>query len=371
MGAAHRVGWAALTLPTALALAVGVAGCGTPGAPQPPSLNLPNRVTDLAATRSGSQVSLTFTMPKKNTDRLLLKGAVAVRVCRRQGKGECETAGSELQLAPGATGEFTDTLPPALASGTPRELTYFVELKNRNGRSAGLSNGAAVLAGNAPDPIAGLRIAVRRQGVELNWAADSTEAAVRLRRTLLTPPQPRAETERGPLALAREPLEQNLLVERGSQAGGTLDKTARTGETYEYRAQRVVRATVDGQTLELAGELSLPVRAEVLDIFPPAVPAGLAAVATAPEAGSAATQPSIDLSWQPVADADLAGYIVYRREGSSGWQRISPEGAQTAPAFHDAKVAPGHTYLYSVSAMGRNGHESPRSAEAQETAPGP
>jgi hypothetical protein len=358
-------------LAMALALAAGVAGCGTPGAPQSPSLNLPNRVADLAATRSGSQVLLTLTMPKKNTDRLLLKGDIPVRVCRRQGAGECETAGTGFELAPGAAGEYTDTLPPALSSGTPRELTYFVELKNRNGRSAGLSNGAAVLAGQAPDAIAGLRLAVRRQGVELHWDADSTEAAVRLRRTLLTPPQPRTESERGPLAPVREPLEQNLLVEGGSKAGGTLDKTVRTGETYEYRAQRVVRVIVDGQTLELAGSLSAPVRAEVLDIFPPAAPTGLAAVATAPDAGSTATQPSIDLSWQPVADADLAGYIVYRREGSSDWQRISPEGAQTAPAFHDAKVAPGQTYVYSVSAMGRNGHESPRSAEAQETAPGP
>src|SRR5277367_5598597 len=163
MGAAHRVGWAGLMLAMALALAAGVAGCGTPGAPQPPSLNLPNRVTDLAATRSGSQVSLTWTMPKKNTDRLRLKSGIAVRVCRRQGKGECETAGSEFELASGAAAAHTDTLPPALDAGTPRALTYFVELKNRNGRSAGLSNGAAVLAGRAPDPIAGLRIAVRRQ----------------------------------------------------------------------------------------------------------------------------------------------------------------------------------------------------------------
>lgn len=355
----------------ALALAAGVAGCGTPGAPQPPSLNLPNRVADLAATRSGSQVSLTWAMPKKNTDRLRLKGGIAVRVCRRQGAGECETAVSEFELAPGATGEYTDTLPPALASGTPRELTYFVELKNRNGRSAGLSNGAPVLAGKAPDPIAGLRIAVRRQGVELHWSPDDSGAAVRLQRTLLTPPKPRAEAERGPMTPAREPLEQNLLVEGGSQAGGTLDKTVRTGETYEYRAQRVVRVTLDGQTLELAGALSAPVRAEVLDIFPPEEPTGLAAVATAPEAGSAATLPSIDLSWQPVADADLAGYIVYRREGSSGWQRISPEQPLPAPAFHDAQVAPGHKYFYAVSSVGKSGHESPRSAEAEETAPGP
>ena len=79
-------------------------------------------------------------MPKKNTDKLLLKGDVDVRVCRREGTGPCEAVGGALWLAPGAKGSFDETLPPALASGAPRALSYFVELKNRNGRSAGLSN---------------------------------------------------------------------------------------------------------------------------------------------------------------------------------------------------------------------------------------
>ena len=76
----------------ACALAVGLTGCGTEAAPQPPSLNLPDRVTNLAATRTGNQVSLTWTMPKKNTDKLLLKGDVNVRVCRKEDAGPCEQA---------------------------------------------------------------------------------------------------------------------------------------------------------------------------------------------------------------------------------------------------------------------------------------
>jgi hypothetical protein len=75
-----------VTTALAAGLAAGLllSGCGTPGAPQPPSLNLPDRVTGLAAIRTGNQVALTWTMPKKNTDRLLLKGNVPVRVCRRE-----------------------------------------------------------------------------------------------------------------------------------------------------------------------------------------------------------------------------------------------------------------------------------------------
>lgn len=39
------------------------------------------------------------------------------------------------------------------------------------------------------------------------------------------------------------------------------------------------------------------------------------------------------------------------------------------PAFHDPQVQPGHRYEYAVSAVGKNGRESERSAAAQETVP--
>ena len=378
MKPASRWGLAALSAAALLAT-----GCGMPGAPLPPSLNLPDPVADLAASRTGNQVSLTWTMPKKNTDKLLLKGNVPVRVCRKEGSGTCAPAADNLLLSPGASGAFTETLPPALASGVPRPLAYFVELKNRNGRSAGLSNAALVLAGEAPAPVAGLAAQVRKDGVLLRWTPDSEKAAIRLHRKLLTP-QPNAASAAGPrprqgiLAPPPEPIEQSLLVDSGAQAGQSgpapdraLDKNIRFGQTYEYRAQRVARVTVDGQTLELDGELSAPVRVEALDIFPPQAPTGLAAVATAADA---ATEAAIDLSWQPNTEADLAGYAVYRLEpgGANGnWQRISPAEPLVAPAFHDTQVQPGHTYRYAVSAIDRGGHESARSAEAEESVPNP
>ena len=354
-----------------MALAAAVAGCGTPGAPQPPSLNLPERVVDLAARRTGSQVSLTFTMPKRNTDKLLLKGSIAVRVCRRQGAGACETAGAVAYFAPGAKGSLVETLPAPLGTGSARLLTFFVELKNSKGRSAGFSNGAVVLAGSPPDRVADLRLTVRKDGVVLNWTPDRSNAAVRLRRILLSPPKENSKGGKNALAPEPEPVEQNLLVDNGAALGRALDNTVRFGEAYEYRAQRVLRVTADNETLELDGDLSAPVRADVLDVFPPEAPTGLAAVATAPNLEGVAVQsgPSIDLSWRPNIEADLAGYIVYRRENGSEWQRISPPAPLVGPAFHDPRVAAGHTYTYAVSAIDAGGHESAKSAEAEETVP--
>jgi len=380
-----RGGWGAAA--AILAAGLALSGCGLPGAPQPPSLNLPNRVTDLSAARTGNQVSLTWTMPKKNTDKLLLKGEVQARVCRREtSAGPCVTAGTA-QFAPGADATFIETLPAGLTAGTPRAVSYFVELQNRKGRSAGLSNGAEVAAGAAPAAVTDLSAEVAKTGVLLRWAAnesaggnadESAGVAVRLERTLLTP-QTKAEEkkeQKSLLAPPPEPVSRTLLVKAGAESGRALDRDIRFGETYEYRAQRVATVLADGQKLELAGPLSAPVRIDAVNIFPPDVPTGLAAVAISGENGAGAAAgpasgPAIDLSWTPDTEADLAGYIVYRRENGGAWQRISPAEPVVGPGYHDDKVEPGHTYDYAVSAVDAEGHESARSAAAQETVPAP
>lgn len=348
----------------AAGLTAGLAGCGTPAAPQPPSLKLPGLVTDLAAERTGNSVQLTWTMPKRTTDKLPIQGNVTVHICRHEASGPCVAAGPDQQVAPGTERTFTETLPLPLTTGAPRMLQYFVELKNQKGRSAGVSNAAVVLAGEAPGPITGLTTTVHKDGVVLRWAPDGESVPVRFHRTLLTPASP--SRQQGLLAPPPEPAEVNLLVDQDTLTAVALDKSVRFGATYEYRAQRVARVTVNGQSVELAGALSSPVRVAVLDVFPPAVPTGLAAVAIAAEKGTSA---AIDLSWQPDTETDLAGYYVYRREGSGLWQRISPAQPFVAPAYHDATVIPGHTYQYAVSAVDKGGHESARSSEAEETVP--
>lgn len=353
------VAWLALTFGGWLS------GCGTPAAPQPPSLNLADPVTDLAGTRAGDEVTLTWTVPKRNTDKTVIKGNVTARVCRREGSAACKAVAEEA-VAPGKPASYIDHLPDTLALGEPRPVNYFVELLNKKDRSSGLSNPVAILAGAAPRAVAGLKAEVRKPGVVISWTPDGEKAPVRLLRTLLTPPP--AKQPQGPLAPSPEPVNQSLMVETSAEQGRALDETARVDETYEYRAQRVARIDVNGQTLELAGEISAPVTVDVKDVFPPSVPNGLAAVASMGQDGET---PSIDLNWQPNTEADLAGYIVYRREGEGAWQRISPVTPAIEPAFHDQHVLIGHTYQYVVSAVSKAGHESDPSAVAQETVPQP
>jgi hypothetical protein len=376
----RRVHAALLALAAGMAAVTTFIGCGTPGAPLPPSLKLPNLVTNLSAVRTGDQVALTWTMPRKNTDKLPIKGNVPVHVCRKEASGRCEPVPANLSFAPDAKATFTETLPAALASGAPRPLTYFVELLSPHGRSAGLSNGAHVLAGKAPASVSGLSAQLRKDGVVLRWnpeAAALENTVIRLHRKLLSPKSPaesdaRPNAQQGLLAPPKEPVEQNFIVDSSGQPDRThdrtIDKTIHFGEAYEYRAQRVARVAVDGQTVELAGPISEPIRVEAIDTFPPLVPTGLAAVATAPDS---AAGPSIDLNWLPVTEADLAGYAIYRREGEGQWQRISPPQPVVGPGFHDPQVQAGHTYRYAVTAIDQLGHESARSEEAEETVPNP
>ena len=342
-----------------------LSGCGTPGAPQPPSLLLADPVNDLTATRTGNKVTLNWTMPKRNTDKTAVKPGVVARICRLSGAETCRPVADDDQVTPGKQASFTETLPDALASGDARPVSYAIELLNKKGRSAGLSNAAIVLVGAAPGSIEGLKAEVRKQGVVLSWNSAGDAVPVRLVRRLLTALPPKAQKEVA-LAPPPEPMVQTMLVESGLDQGRTIDTTARFNESYEYRAQRVARVQVDGKTLELAGELSAPIDVDVKDVFPPQVPTGLAAVATA---GGNGGEPAIDLSWQPVAETDFAGYVVYRREGDGEWQRISAANPSLEPAFHDGQVQPGHTYRYAVSAVDNGGHESARSAEAEETVP--
>lgn len=347
----------------ALTAGLWMAGCGMPGAPQPPSLNLPQTVNDLKAMRTGNQVDLRWTMPRRSTDQLLLKDPLRVKVCRTEAAPPSCDLATTLYVLPGVGGSFRDELSSAQASGKPRALRYYLLLENERGRSAGPSNRAPVVAGTAPATLNGLQAEMHKNGVHLRWTTlPGDETPVRLHRHLVTPAAGKNSTALLPV---EEPLEQNLLVSEGALKGSALDKAIHFGNVYEYQAQRVTRVVVDGATVELAGALSAPVRISARNIFPPDAPQELVAVAATDEQGAQ----SIDLSWQPNTEADLAGYIVYRADVGGDWQRISPEAPVPGPAFRDAHVQPGHHYRYSVSAVDQSGHSSSRSVETTESTP--
>jgi hypothetical protein len=355
----------------ALALSMMI-GCGSPGAPQPPSLNLPMPVVNLSAVRIGNSVRLNWTMPTRTTDRVVLKHPVIAGICRASGTSSCASI-AKLTLPPAAAGTYTDKLPPDLTQGPDSLLRYEVALINHAGKSAGPSNAAYSAGGPAPSAVTGLAWQMRAYGVLLSWvpATQMQETMpqrtvmFRMERLLLNAPAT-DQVRPSALAPAAPPAAQTLMVHArdGMDPGHSIDTSIVFNQRYRYVVERVAQLELDGHTVEIQGSPSEAVEVLTKDTFAPAVPQGLVAVADT--AGAA-----IDLSWTPDSDSDLAAYRVYRRDvqGSQPAQRISSLNGETS--FRDTAVQPEHTYSYSVSAIDQSGNESSPSAEVQETLPRP
>ncbi len=143
-----------------------------------------------------------------------------------------------------------------------------------------------------------------------------------------------------------------------------VDHSFEWEETYSYRATVVTVIHEEGKPeIQFEGDDTPPVKVFAHDVFPPAVPSGLQAVFS-----GVGQQTFIDLIWAPDTDADLAGYNVFRHEPGAQPVKINSELVRT-PAFRDRDVAPGRTYVYSVSAVDVRGNESARSQEASEAVP--
>jgi hypothetical protein len=346
-------------------------GCGLAANPQPPTLWMPAPVKDLTAARVGNDVHLHWTMPKNTTDKVALKGDQRAHFCWvSESKPApafdpkaCRPAGDGM-FPPAKPADATVHMPAELVAGSPHAVTFFVQLQNHAGKTAGPSNAALVAAGAAPPAAAGLLLAARSEGVVLQWdqAAPQPHMVLRIHRELITKPG----AAKANLANGLPPPDQQTLEVDLDKAdpGNALDRDASLDHEWKYSVERVLRWEVDKQALEIAGPPSQTVSIDAKDIFPPAVPSGLVAVVDA-------QAHAIDLSWTPDTDSDLAGYVVYRRDVTAGttMERVSPRTPLVAPSFTDAAVVPGHRYAWVVSAIDQDGNESARSPEAEEELP--
>ena len=337
------------------------------GPPQPPSLNLPKPPSDLRAVRKGNRVTLTWTIPTTTTDRRTIRSLGTTHICR--GPAVLKECGSPVgktttplpQTAVQSKRQredasYTDTLPATLESDAPSaSITYAVEVLNREGRGAGISNQARIPAMRTVPPPKDFHAQVTGQGIILSWTNNLPPATPNLR--YLYRVYRRQEGAPQPTLVGELP--------GGSQARFTLtDSSFEWEKTYEYHLQIVtVISEANKPEVRLEGDDTPPFPVPAHDVFPPAVPSGLQAVFSGP-----GQQPFIDLVWAPVADVDLAGYNVYRREEGTATAKLNAEPVKT-PAYRDTNVVSGKRYIYSVSAVDVRGNESARSEEASEAVP--
>lgn len=351
-------------------------GCGTPGIPLPPSLDLPKPVSDLQAVRKGEKVTLTWTIPSQTTDHLTIRRFGITRICRSvesslrpvAGKDECANEVGRVpppkaspettrkgSPSPKAVGRYIDNL-SANTTDSFGEFSYAVEVMNDRSRSAGLSNQARVPAAPTLLPPANFAAQVTADGVVLSWTPVSQPDQVSGLHYLYRIYR-REENGKPSSLLAELPLGDTL-------TSRFVDHHFEWENKYFYHATvATVINSPNGRQTEVEGDDTPEVEVFTRDIFPPAVPTGLQAVFS-----NQNEQLAVDLIWDPNAESDLAGYNVFRHEGGGPVVKLNSDLVK-APAFHDLSVAAGKKYFYSVSAVDTRGNESSRSAEANETVP--
>lgn len=342
------------------------AGCGTPGAPQPPSLDLARPVENLAASRKGNRVILDWAQPRQTTDRQNIRRPGTTRICRAINQFPIERCVESVvdlnpqQVADASTKNaqphvvFIDSL-PANVTAANAYATYAIEVLNQRGRSAGLSNQIRVpLAPTLPPPH-DLSARVTAQGIAISWTGVTRASApagdIQFRYRLLRRP-----AGQGEFGMIEE-------VPLNGPVHNVADRSFDWEQTYEYKVAAVTSVASSGSNSDVEGDDSAAIKVFAHDTFPPAQATGLQAVYS-----GVGQKPFIDLTWAPNNEPDLAGYNVFRHEQGAAPQKINAEPVRS-PSFRDTNVQPGRTYFYSVAAVDLRNNEGEHSEEASETVP--
>jgi hypothetical protein len=355
---------------------VSLAACGKRGPPVAPEYRLPAAVQDLQAGVVADGVLLRWSLPKIRVDRSAVKEIRRTEVYRRQEDGAAGqpvrpallTFGGLFGPPPGVPGfervaniVVDEPEAPAEVQGNQvvytdaqgltfgRRYTYVVVALDERGRPSPPSNRVVVALSPAPGTPPRLEAQPGDSQVRLSWdppatLADGSPAPAEglvydvFRAAAPGPP--------GGRPLNTEPLVARQYV----------DLAVQNDVTYHY----TVRARV-GPGGPQSGP-STVATATPEDATPPAQPRGLVAVVAGP---------SVRLAWQAVADADVAGYLVYRSTTAGrGHTKLTPS-PQAAATYVDGDVRPGQTYFYVVTAVDRakRANESVPSSEVSATIP--
>jgi hypothetical protein len=307
-------------------------GCGYVGNPLPPALKRPVMVTDLAAVERGSKIYIHFTIPKKTTEDLPIKGQedIELRIGVPPAPFNMETWIHTSDRVP-----QTKIVPHGPLAEVELDATKYygktvdiaINVHGPSGRSVGWSTFQILPIVPALPKPEGLAASDAPDAVHLEWHAAAPEFRI-YRKLVAVPDWQQIGT---------------------SPRASYTDPTIEYGKTYQY----FVQADEKTDNTYAESDLSDVVTVKPVDKFPPAVPTGLSAITGAR---------SIELRWDRNVEKDFASYRIYR----SG-NKIAED--LTAPAYSDRDAQPGQKYQYQVSAVDTAGNESAKSAGAEGTIP--
>jgi hypothetical protein len=345
-------------------LALGLAAllwpaCGRKGPLQPPLARGPQSVEGLTAHQRGGSVILEWTNPAKSIDGRPLGSVEAAevwvvnlgpgegkqplklqdfearaRLGRRLARGDLRPA---LRPSSGKAPDVMFAYPFAVEKPGSRVWVFSVRVLDARKRPSKLCVPVLVETRVCPLPPEILDLRVFKDRIEVSWAP------------------PSANIDRSSPANVS-----GYTVFRAADGGRTekLTPTPTAGLTFEDRRfsfgvayTYVVRACAVGTDPCLESDDSGARDVLARDTFPPDPPRGLVAL-SGPNV--------ISLNWEAGREEDLAGYRIWRKEvGGPGFVSLTP-GIVAGNVFTDPSAETGKTYIYAVSALDKNGNESPR-----------
>jgi hypothetical protein len=422
------------------ALAIAVfplwASCGKKGPPLAPLIRLPVAPSEVAASRAGDVVTVTFTVPNVNVSgvrpadiervdlyawtgpnvppaRIFKVATVVASVPVHDPPPPEDERESGAPPPPppvgpgvdqGAAAHLVETLtadalqavevppekrrghvrevkltPPAVTSlSAPLSRHYVAVGVNHGGRRGRAPAAVSVPLWPAPAAPTGLTATVHETGTTVTWHPPAT-----LRRPIQEPrPQVEGTAQARNDGASSPPVLPSRVIgwpsvstgyhvyeipRPGQQAGATATPspaaaggtpaalpTRLTGKPLSATTFTVEHVTFGVErcyavcTIETIGTMSVessasePVCVKAADVFPPAAPKSLAAVAS---------EGAISLIWEANSEPDLAGYLVMRGIAPGApTDRLTPQPIRET-TYRDTTVKPGTRYVYEIVAV--------------------
>ena len=342
-----------------LASAAGcVFGCGVQGTPHPPRLEHPAKIANLSVVQIGQSLEIHFSLPQQTTDGERLTKPLEIEILRAiapQSAGISKLPEPEVwtrlireEWLPYAQGNNVSYL----AHLTEREfhdwrgqtLVVAVRTLTRGFRHRALesdpSNFVDVPIYDVSEPVGSVKGVITEKAVEVQFTPPS--------RALSGEPLHDLAGYRIYRSSTGQASSYELLGE--TAASPYRDSQFEFGQTYYYQVSAAF-----GKPGHLAmSDASPAVKVTPRDVFPPALPQGLAGLYSAG---------AVELTWTANTEADLAGYNVYRLENQTA-QRVNKELVRT-PVFRDSTAMPGKTLTYYVTAVDLSGNESKASKKEE------
>src|SRR5262245_49010455 len=144
-----------------LCLVLLLTGCGRAGAPLPPFIRIPERITDLAVRQDGNSIVLTWTNPAKYID-----GSQATDVVQIQIRANDAVM---MKVEATAAGQLQTLALPIGVANMNVSRSFSVMAETARGKLSQVSNTVSIAAVAVPGKVLNLRAIIDQRRITLTW----------------------------------------------------------------------------------------------------------------------------------------------------------------------------------------------------------